>query len=113
MRSLVILITAITISACSGMMLSGGSSGSSPAERDRPAAATSATDAALSSRVRASYAADPVLRNFAIGVAASAGLVTLSGAVATYATRESAEKLAMATDGVKAVDNRITVNYGK
>jgi osmotically-inducible protein OsmY len=39
--------------------------------------------------------------------------VTLSGGVPTYAARETAEKLAMTTEGVKAVNNKITVNYGK
>jgi osmotically-inducible protein OsmY len=95
------------------MMLAGGSTGSTPAEKDREPAAAQSTDTALSSRVKARIAADPVLGGFSIGVAASAGLVTLSGAVATYAARETAEKLAMATEGVKAVNNKITVNYGK
>lgn len=113
MRSLVILIPAIILSACSGMMLGGGSTGGSAVEKDRATTATQASDTVLSDRVRAQYAADPMLVKSTITVRASAGMVTLSGKVSTYAARESAEKLAMATDGVKGVDNQITVNYEK
>ncbi|MDH4126570.1 MAG: BON domain-containing protein [Gammaproteobacteria bacterium] len=113
MRSLAILIAAITLSGCSAMMLGGGSTASTPMERDRATPAAQASDSTLSSRVRAQYAKDPMLAQAAITVSAAAGMVTLSGTVSTYAARESAEKLAMATDGVKGVDNNITVNYEK
>ncbi|MDA0705866.1 MAG: BON domain-containing protein [Proteobacteria bacterium] len=113
MRNLVILVIAITVSACSGMMLGGGSAGRTPAENDRGTGTAQASDTALSGRVQAQYATDPALANFAIKVSAAAGLVTLSGKVSTYAARGSAEKLVMATDGVKGVDNQITVNYQK
>lgn len=111
MRSLVILVIVSTISACSGMMLGGGASGTAPAQNDRPEATPG--DAALGQRVQARLAADAMLRDQAISVRAHAGLVTLTGTVATYAVREAAEKQVMAVDGVKAVDNRITVNHPK
>ena len=113
MRSLVILVAAITLSACSGMMLGGGSAGSTNTQTDRTAGAAQVPDSQLIGRIEAKMAADPVLAKFALKVSAAAGLVTLSGKVPSYAARESAEKLAMATDGVKAVDNQITVNYEK
>jgi osmotically-inducible protein OsmY len=93
------------------MMLGGGSSASTPAQKDQPAAPVA--DTALMRQIEARYAADAILGTYVIRVGASAGLVTLYGTVATYAARESAEKMAMATAGVKAVDNRITVNYGQ
>lgn len=111
MRSLVILCAAITLSACSAMMLGGGSTGASSTARNHPTSAMQPSDSALNDRVRAQYAADPMLANSAITVSTSAGLVTLTGKVPTYAARESAEKLAMATSGVKGVNNRITVNH--
>ncbi len=113
MRVIVILIAGIILSACSGLMLGGGSTGSTPAQKDRPAGPSQASDATVNSRIKAAYAADPALGKFMIDVGTSAGMVTLSGSVATYAAREKAEKLAMATDGVKAVDNKIIVNYAK
>jgi osmotically-inducible protein OsmY len=112
MRILVILIITGTLTACSGLMIGGGSAGSrSTVERDR--SSSQAADATISERVRAQYAADPGLGKSGIAVKTSAGLVTLSGTVASYAAREAAEKLAMATDGVRAVDNRINVDYAK
>jgi osmotically-inducible protein OsmY len=95
------------------MMLGGGSAGSTETQKDRTAGAATASDTQLSGRIHAKFAADPVLTNFAVKASAVSGLVTLSGKVSTYAARESAEKLAIATDGVKAVDNQITVNYEK
>lgn len=113
MRSLVILMFASTLSACAGMMLGGGASGQAPAPANRPAAPAAASDSALSQKVQARLAADAMLAQQGIVVRAQAGLVTLSGTVATYAVREAAEKQAMSVDGVKAVDNRISVNYTK
>lgn len=113
MRILVILIFGITLSACSGLMIGGGSSGSGvTVAKNEPAGARSG-NAVVSERVMARFAVDPTLSKLGLDVSASGGMVTLSGAVPTYAARESAEKLAMATDGVKAVDNQITVEYKK
>ena len=110
MRKLMIAVVAVVVSGCSGLMMAGGGSGSTSAERDRPAASPTSNDAALAASVRASYAADPLLSRFDIGVRAASGRVTLSGTVATYAARESAEKIAMTTAGVKAVSNEIKVD---
>jgi len=99
------------LSACSAMMLGGGTTGGSSTAGNHPSNATQPSDSALSDRVRAQYAADPMLAKSAITVSTSAGLVTLTGNVPTYAARESAEKLAMSTSGVKGVNNRITVNH--
>jgi osmotically-inducible protein OsmY len=89
-------------------MLGGGSSTNS-AEEEQASALAQAADAATSNRVRERFAADAELGRHAIGVHAKAGMVTISGSVPSYGTRENAEKLAIATDGVKAVDNKITV----
>ena len=110
MRILVILIFGITMSACSGLMMSGGTGNSGTVAKDRPAP-HQASNSVVADRVRASYAADPVASRLGIGVSASGGMVTLSGTVPSYGARETAEKLAMATEGVKAVDNQITVDY--
>ena len=108
MRVLVFLVIVITSSGCSSLMLGGGSPASS-AEAEQTTASTEAADTATSNRVKAKFAADAELGRHAIGVHTKAGMVTISGSVPSYGTRESAEKLAIATDGVKAVDNKITV----
>ncbi len=112
MRILVILLSGITLCGCSGLMIGGGSAGSTTVQRDT-AGQSQAGNSLLSELVVAKFAADPVVSKLGLDVRASAGMVTLSGKVPTYSARETAEKLAMATDGVKAVDNRITVQYKK
>ena len=112
MRTLVILISGITLSACSGLMMSGGSASGKKVEKDR-SSVSQTSNSVISDRVLAKYAADPVIGELALSVSTAGGMVTLSGSAPTYAARETAEKLAMATDGVKAVDNQITVDYKK
>ena len=109
MRVLVFLLFAITSSGCSSLMLGGGSATSNAAAEEQATAMAEAADTATSNRVRQKYAADAELGKYAIGVNTKAGMVTISGSVPNYGTRENAEKLAIATDGVKAVDNKITV----
>jgi osmotically-inducible protein OsmY len=109
MRVLVFLIFVITSSGCSSLMLGGGSAAGSAVEDDQAAATAMAADTATSNRVKGKFAADAELGRHAISVHTKAGMVTISGSVPSYKTRESAEKLAMATDGVKAVENKISV----
>ena len=109
MRILVFLIFVITSSGCSSLMLGGGSASGSSSEVKQTTKSTEAADVAISSRVKRKFAADAELSKHAINVSTTAGMVKLSGSVSAYAVRESAEQLAMASDGVKAVDNQITV----
>ncbi len=111
MRVLVFLIFVITSSGCSGLMLAGESSASSKTEDAQAARLTEAADTSTTNAIRGKFAADAELGKYVIYVSTSAGMVRLSGSVASHAARESAEKLAMATDGVKAVENKITVEF--
>lgn len=113
MRVLVLLIFAVTSIGCSGLMVGGGSSGSASAGEQQTTDSAAAVDAATTERVKAKIVADPDLRKYELDVSTNAGMVTLSGTVSAYAARENAEKLAMASDGVKAVDNQITVENSK
>lgn len=111
MRVLVLLVFVLTMSACSGLMVSGGSTNSSAAEAERERRLAEAADTATTDRVRRAFAADPELGKLTIYVSTKAGMVRVSGSVPSYETREKAEKLAMATDGVNAVENKITVEF--
>jgi osmotically-inducible protein OsmY len=64
-------------------------------------------DAAITQDVRARLGTDPVARESKIGVDTKAGIVSLSGAVATEKERSSAEKIARETPGVRSVDNNV------
>jgi len=55
---------------------------------------------------------EPLLNAAEIGVTAKDGVVTLSGVVDSYAKKVEAENAAKNVDGVKAVAETITVNYG-
>ena len=110
MRVLEILLVAIIMSGCSGLMMTGASS-SSTVEKDRPSQSQQSSDSAITARVKSRYAADSLLGSSDIAVRTSGAKVTLSGTVASYAAREEAEKIAINADGVKAVDNQINVEY--
>lgn len=62
-------------------------------------------DLTISNDVRARFAADAVVRDSKVQVETAAGAVRLSGSVATDSERNSAERIARETPGVRAVDN--------
>ena len=66
-------------------------------------------DAALASKVRAGFAADPRLRQLPIELDAEAGRVTLWGRVDRVEQRAAAEQQARRTPGVTAIVNLIKV----
>jgi len=67
-------------------------------------------DATLTSRVKAKFAADPVVSAMAIKVETMKGVVQLSGFAKSAEERATAEKLARATSGVMAVRNDIVLS---
>ena len=121
MRSLVIVCFATTLVGCSGMMM-GGTSGSAGASAGGVSASTSSggssggsttagpSDVEITGMVREALMRDSRIGRSSITVHTRSGVVELGGAAPDYEAREAAEKLAMGVDGVRAVNNRITVN---
>ncbi|RZJ09744.1 MAG: BON domain-containing protein [Rubrivivax sp.] len=66
-------------------------------------------DAALTTRVKAKFAADPTVSAMAISVETLKGTVQLSGFAKSSDEKSMAEKLARETSGVVAVRNDISV----
>jgi osmotically-inducible protein OsmY len=64
-------------------------------------------DAAISYDVRARLAADAQTKPFTITVATTSGVVQVTGAVAKSADRDSVERIARDTPGVRSVDNNV------
>lgn len=64
-------------------------------------------DAVITQDVRDRLRADAVVDESSIGVETSAGVVSLTGNVATEGERSSAEKIARDTPGVRSVDNNV------
>ena len=69
-------------------------------------------DAALTTKVKAAYAADPNLSALLISVDTKDGVVTISGPVKTAADKEHAARLAQAIEGVKSVVNQLNPTAG-
>jgi hypothetical protein len=71
-----------------------------------------ASDAAITTSIKADYLKDPDLSVFKIDVDTQDGVVTLNGVTETAAARMRAEKLAQANKGVREVRNHLTVKQG-
>ncbi len=64
-------------------------------------------DSAITQDVQARIHADPTAGGATIGVDTKAGVVSLNGAVASDHIRNSAERIARDTPGVRSVDNNV------
>jgi osmotically-inducible protein OsmY len=72
--------------------------------RESPSAATS--DATITSKVKSSFVADPVVSASDIDVDTTGGVVSLNGFVASEQERQRAVQIAQGISGVKRVDAR-------
>ena len=97
------------LTACSSLMMSGGTGTYSSKDTQRTATQT-ARDSAITSEVRAQHRNDPVVSKYAVGVQTTQGRVTLTGVVGTYEARNQAYRIARTVDGVTAVINQIRVD---
>lgn len=70
---------------------------------------TQVDDAEIASKVKAKLAADPEVNPFDIDVDSKDGVVRLSGTVNSATNREEAGRLAAGTEGVRRVDNELTI----
>jgi osmotically-inducible protein OsmY len=66
-------------------------------------------DGTLTAKVKAALLADPDVKGLQIDVDSRDGAVTLSGSLDSAANVARAQSIARATDGVKSVENRLTV----
>jgi hyperosmotically inducible periplasmic protein len=66
-------------------------------------------DTAITAKVKTALHNDKGVRDADIDVDTTAGVVTLLGKVPSTLTAERAEQVAMQTDGVKQVNNKLTV----
>ncbi|MEO7336897.1 MAG: BON domain-containing protein, partial [Caldimonas sp.] len=68
-----------------------------------------AGDGALTLKVKSALIADPDIKSLHVDVDTKDGAVTLNGSVPSAANSERAASLAKGVDGVKSVDNKLTV----
>lgn len=69
-------------------------------------------DATITAKVKTALVAEPGLKSLQIDVDTANGVVTLSGTVDSPAVVDRATQIAQAVEGVKSVDNRLTVRQG-
>ena len=81
----------------------------SAAPKGSPAAAQSASASAVAAKVKAKLDAEPDLKNHTITVSESKGTVTLEGEAPSVLARAKAGELAMNTEGVKKVNNKVKI----
>ena len=70
-------------------------------------------DSWITTKVRAKFVDEDVLKHSHISVSTKDNVVTLSGTVASEAGRERAIAIVKATDGVKDVVDKLTLSPGK
>ena len=72
-------------------------------------AAAAIDDATITTKVKTAVLAEPGLKTLQIDVDTKNGVVTLAGTVDTPALKDRAQQVAQAVNGVKSVDNNLTV----
>ncbi|MCL4183803.1 MAG: BON domain-containing protein [Burkholderiaceae bacterium] len=86
-----------------------GSVSPDPAQRAADASTSKAKDAMITTAINAELARDSKLSSLRIDVDTSNGNVALHGTAPDADSRERATQLASSVDGVKSVDNQLTV----
>jgi len=66
-------------------------------------------DAAITGKVKAQFLADADVKGLSIDVDTKDGVVTLNGSADKAGNVDKAVSIAKATDGVKSVENKLTV----
>jgi hyperosmotically inducible protein len=79
----------------------------------RPATASPSDDARITSSIQSKYFMDERIKGRHIGVATDGGIVTLNGEVGDETERAEALLLARTTEGVKRVEDSLTVTAGQ
>lgn len=69
-------------------------------------------DTAITSKIKASLLAESGLKGMQIQVETNNGMVKLMGKVGSQAASDKAAAIAKGVDGVKSVDNQLTVDSG-
>lgn len=107
----VVLAASLILSACTGMLLGGSSSGSGrPLGSDTRSTSQASADNAISATVRERLSEDDTVSRFPLRVHTVNRRVTLYGTVDSYAARDQAVRVAKSVQGVGTIDNQIRVD---
>ena len=109
MRIGIILLAAFLMSGCTALVVGGAAVGGYQLGKDEREPAVVASDAAITTKIKAKYVADATVNVFNISVHTYEGTVTLTGTVSSYVARDQAANIARATKSVANVNNQIVV----
>lgn len=87
----------------------GGMAASPSTPGAQPSADAGEGDAAITAKVKSAFVAEPDLQALQIDVDTKDGTVTLTGEVDSEQKKERAAQIAQGQEGVKSVENRLTV----
>ncbi len=99
----------LTLALASALIATVGATSGCAVARDQQTAGSYIDDTALTTRVKAKFAADPTVSAMAISVETLKGTVQLAGFAKSAEEKAMAEKLARETSGVVAVRNDIAI----
>lgn len=99
----------LTLALTAALIATVGATSGCAVARDQQTAGSYIDDTALTTRVKAKFAADPTVSAMSISVETLKGTVQLAGFAKSAEEKAMAEKLARETSGVVAVRNDIAV----
>ena len=108
-RIIILLSAATCLPACLPLAVGGAAAGGYYVAQDERSAAVIASDARITTAVKARLVGDKYVDGFQISVQTYEGVVTLRGEVGSTIPREQAERLAAAVEGVRSVRNEIKI----
>jgi len=103
---------AVATSVGAGILL-GAAAQAAESEAPKQSMGEYASDAVITTKVKAAFVADETLSALDIAVETTGGTVTLTGTVGTEAEVEQAARVARDVEGVKQVQNEIKVDPTK
>jgi len=101
--------TATTTSSTTVSPTPAASSAMAATESAMSKAGDAVGDAAITGKVKTKLLADPDVKGLAIDVDTKNGVVTLNGSADKAGNADKAVSIAQGTDGVKSVENKLTV----
>lgn len=106
MKYLTVLLPALFVSA---MMMSVMPAQAEPIKQDINEAGQYLDDSALTAKVKSALAVDVSLKTIALDIDSEDGVVTITGKVKTQKEKDSITNVVKNLDGVKSVNNNVTV----
>ncbi len=108
-RPLLVAMTVFALSGCAAVIIGGAVAGGYYVGKDDRTAGQIAEDGTITASIKTKLIGDKYVKAFDVNVDTYENVVTLTGDVTTYVSREQAETIAADVEGVKEVKNQLRV----